>query len=882
MRNLKFVYTVYLVMVLLVLTGSCQVRQSIDVFSRTKDLEKLEARKKLAHNRSEALFGVLNEDLTVDEKGALQFLYAYMPLNDLADYEGSFFLEQVKVALKAKREMSWGKELTGSIFSNFVLPYRVNNENLDSFRLIYYEELKHRVAGMSLKEAALEVNHWCHEKVSYHGADIRTSSPMNTMKSGRGRCGEESTLTVMALRTVAIPARQVYTPRWAHSDDNHAWVEVWTGDGWHFMGGCEPAPDFDMGWFKEPARRAMLVHTKAFGRYEGKEPLVKETENYAEINSLARYATVKPLVVHVTDDGGNPVQLAEVSFGLFNYAEFYPLATLLTGPEGTTSFTTGMGDLRIWASKNGQVAFDKVSVEDKDTVNLTLGSPPLPGSHLNWDLHPPVTKNALPVSEKGVKENDLRLKEEDSIRISYLNTFMDSARAAELARSVNLDPARFWKVIQMSEGNYKELKKYFKTLPDDKKAFAIDLLKGVSWKDLRDVPATVFLDHLVNTFNTAGSLPEENREMFVKYVLAPRVANELLVDYRKFLQDGFQKEFGDKRIWPEDLINWINTSIVFNTKDNYYQVPLTPKGVFKLKVSDSYSRKIFFVTACRSLGIPARLDEAFQVPQFFDTESMKWKDVFFKGDAQLSEKSARLHLKNASDGKISEYHIHFTIGYLSNGNYQTLEYGYGTRMTHLPNPLPLPGGSYVLITGNRLNDGSVLSGLDFFDLHPGESKTLPIRLREKQLRPENFGVLNMNLEVRQLKGDQLFKLNEIASVGDMVLTWVDPDKEPTKHIMNDIPLLRESFNKWGGKMIFLIPEEKMTSSFNQDTYKNLPANTSFYIDPESKMLRTVSSILKIDAGNHLPLIIIVSTEGIIKYHSEGYRIGIGEHLLKVL
>lgn len=76
-------------------------------------------------------------------------------------------------------------------------------------------------------DAVLEVNHWCHEKVIYTPTDIRTSAPMATVKTAYGRCGEESTFLVAALRAVGIPARQVYTPRWAHTDDNHAWVEAW-------------------------------------------------------------------------------------------------------------------------------------------------------------------------------------------------------------------------------------------------------------------------------------------------------------------------------------------------------------------------------------------------------------------------------------------------------------------------------------------------------------------------------------------------------------------------------------------------------------------------------------------------------------------------------
>lgn len=93
--------------------------------------------------------------------------------------------------------------------------------------MIFYEELKDRVKGLSLYDAVLEVNHWCHEKVIYTPSDARTSSPLASVKTAYGRCGEESTFTVAALRSVGIPARQVYTPRWAHTDDNHAWVEAW-------------------------------------------------------------------------------------------------------------------------------------------------------------------------------------------------------------------------------------------------------------------------------------------------------------------------------------------------------------------------------------------------------------------------------------------------------------------------------------------------------------------------------------------------------------------------------------------------------------------------------------------------------------------------------
>lgn len=130
------------------------------------------------------------------------------------------YVDNVAATLKARKELTWS--VSEDLFLHFVLPLRVNNENLDRSRIDFYAELRDRVKGLSMADAILEVNHWCHEKVVYTPSDSRTSSPSATVRNAEGRCGEESTFTVAALRAVGIPARQVYTPRWAHTDDNHA------------------------------------------------------------------------------------------------------------------------------------------------------------------------------------------------------------------------------------------------------------------------------------------------------------------------------------------------------------------------------------------------------------------------------------------------------------------------------------------------------------------------------------------------------------------------------------------------------------------------------------------------------------------------------------
>ncbi|MGE5423760.1 MAG: transglutaminase-like domain-containing protein, partial [Syntrophothermus sp.] len=327
--------------------SSCGDHFITDKKYRDKVSKQFEKTKELAANRKEQLFSVFDKDLSLKEKEALEFLYAYMPLNDLADYDGDFFLKNVRSSFAARDTFSWGKTIPEDIYRHFVLPVRVNNENLDSSRWVFFDEIKDRILHMTMKEAALEINHWCHEKVTYKGSDGRTSSPLASVKTAYGRCGEESTFAVAALRAASIPARQCYTPRWAHTDDNHAWVEVWVDGKWHYLGACEPDPDLDMGWFSSHVKRAMLVNTTVFGDYTGPEDVLKKEERFTQINVLQNYTKTKKIFVKVTDEKNNPADSAFVEFGLYNYAEFYPLTRAQTDDKGLCSFLTGYGDLLI-------------------------------------------------------------------------------------------------------------------------------------------------------------------------------------------------------------------------------------------------------------------------------------------------------------------------------------------------------------------------------------------------------------------------------------------------------------------------------------------------------------------------------------------------------
>ena len=180
---MKYLSIFAMSIVLMFAMSSCSSRLISDSDERAAVQQDFDNR--VATLNKPELFKVFEGDLSKQQSDALTFLYAYMPLGDITDYSGEFFLENVDYTYLAKEEMPWGSIIPEREFRHFVLPIRVNNENLDNSRKVFYNELKNRVKNLSLREAVLEINHWCHEKVVYTPTDSRTSAPLATVKTAR-------------------------------------------------------------------------------------------------------------------------------------------------------------------------------------------------------------------------------------------------------------------------------------------------------------------------------------------------------------------------------------------------------------------------------------------------------------------------------------------------------------------------------------------------------------------------------------------------------------------------------------------------------------------------------------------------------------------------
>jgi len=819
------------------------------------------------------------------EKEALEFLYAYMPLGDSVDYSEDYYRECIHYAFRAKEELPWSANIPEREFKHFVVPVRVNNENLDAFRSTYYEELKGRVKDLSLYDAVLEVNHWCHEHVNYKGSDSRTSSPMATVKTSWGRCGEESTLLVTALRTVGIPARQVYTPRWAHCDDNHAWVEAWVNGQWHFLGACEPEPVLDLGWFNEPASRTLLLHTRVFGDYDGPEEVISRNRNYTEINVVDNYGKTAKTTFTVVDENGQPQANLPVEFKIYNYAEFCTVVKKTTDEKGQTWLTAGLGYMMAYAAKDGKFGFQVFKSGEQENVTITLDHEESTEEVFEFDMVPPPPTSILPeVTPEMRAENDRRGAYEDSLRNAYIRTCKD----AQMSIIANTGNKTLCRIIEKSWGNYQTLADFVKYAQGKNQEIkAVDLLQNISDKDLRDISLEVLQDHLDNTPDLTSSIISMPPELYDEYILSPRVSNEMIVPWRKTLTEFFPK--AERRQYhdnPALLVDWVKHNIFVDDELALQRIPISPIGVLNARKADRHSRNIFFVAIARSLGIAAQINPVNGNVQYYGKD---WTNVDFEAAEPANTAVGYLDIHYYPTASVADpkYYTHFSIKKFDGNSFRLLAYDAkdpgiddGMMLSTFDHPTPLEEGYYILTAGTRLNNGTALTHSEFFTIKAGETTQVNLVLRQPDNEIHVIGSFYADSKFTDPETGEISNPKQLIKDNYFILGYLDQGSEPTTHAMQDIAAFRKDFEDSNLPIIFIFSDKENYDKFKLKNFSELPEGIVYGLD-EGNIREEIIDGLHLNVESR-PIFIIANANSEVVFVKQGYTIGLGEQMLKVM
>lgn len=721
-----------------------------------------------------------------DRRALMHLLVGTLPTTDILECEPATLLDYVDHALELRRSRAWTAELPEDVFIHYVFWPRVNNERLEPCLSRIAGELDARVAPLSMERAAIETNYWCAEHVTYAPSDIRTIGPIGALNRGMGRCGEESTLLVSALRAIGIPARQVYTPRWAHCDDNHAWVEAMVDGVWRFMGACEPEERLDRGWFDCAAARAMLIHARVFCDYTTGSVDVAPSagrQGTAILQNLtASYAPTARLTVTVTDTDGAPVPGANVRFELLNMAEFAPIAQLAADEDGRAAIELGLGTVLVHASTPD--GFGEALVDTASTTAVTVT---LDAERRDDDAWTPLSVSApaaggsraaaLTPEQKAVGAD--RARRAETMRVERLESF---------ARQSATGDADTDAILRLAGGNWPVIARFLEAGAEPDRML---LLQALSNKDLADVhaetlddalaAATVIRDHAMRML---ADLDERTRtDLWRDAVLNPRVDGEELASDHRALQQRFGADrialfrSDPRTLWQEMLRG------VHDAEDDE---PYTGTAALLSRgYGDGPHRGIAFVTVCRCLGIPARLNPETRSPQYFD--GARFVDV----QARESDRLVACTLTAPGRDDTPRYGVDWTIGRLQRTPYgmdfSTIDLG-DVPWTDGAAHIRLEPGTYRVITTTRLPNGSQLAASRTLRVADGD-RTIALDWR----RPAQSDLLaHLPLEDLPLIADDGADtpLSEVLHGRRGVVFILDAHgSEPSIHVLDE---LRES------------------------------------------------------------------------------------------
>ena len=443
---------------------------------------------------------------------------------------------------------------------------------------------------------------------------------------------------------------------------------------------------------------------------------------------------------------------------------------------------------------------------------------------------------------------------------------------------------------------------------------AAALLSIINEKDRRDVSYEVLMDHFMYTEDDSNSsyvcaLPgpvcmSDPPELKIHEIFKPRISMETLTPYRSFFQSKFSEaEVDTFRNRPQALVEWVNRYVTVDGTHNSQGIPVSPEGVWRSRVADSHSRDIFFVALARSMNIPAYINSmngsvsyymTFEDNGYFWNESV---DVNFdKAESVETPKGIyRMYDGNkpiANGDDRVKYYSKFTISRIEDGRPILIDCD--ENNPQLRNIGVLDAGYYLQVTGTRLADGGVLARISSFVLPMQkddlklEATKVSYHLRESGEKVAVIGGFNSEslftpVEEMGQKTTLLDRqsLLQACGRGYFIVGILGPGQEPTNHALHDIAALKSDLEKWNRKMVLLFPDEAQCKKFHPSEFPELPSTVIYGIDTDGICKQIVDN-MKLKHKNSLPIFIIADTFNRVVFVSQGYTIGLGEQLMKVI
>ena len=415
-------------------------------------------------------------------------------------------------------------------FLAYVADQTVSDERIEAYREALLRDGLRDIMDKSPNEMELyrAVSQWCVGRLKFQPTSGRDQSPLDiTRKSLLGRCEEMQILFVAAARTVGLPSRAASTPWWPHTDNNHAWAEVWLEGAWHYTGDMDAAYYPDQTWFSGMIDKTVLIIADGTLPAPGDEVLAQGRYE-CSINSIRNYAGERTRSIHIqtVDEQGLPLPETALGVLVYNWGSLRALAWVKTDKEGELTLSAGRGAFYLSASKDGKQALELVpSTEDiayECVITLKEGALAEQDAMLNYPANPFAWKQAPEVWNAGVKVAQERWSKVDRQWRERASDYPDSL-LAEFAALFRGNQGEFERFLQQThwldgefmaycvgneeEGQYIDPKFFWQASAEQVEALALQFMAfehEFYYQDLASViQPSVFYEELSEEFSLA-------------------------------------------------------------------------------------------------------------------------------------------------------------------------------------------------------------------------------------------------------------------------------------------------------------------------------------------------------------------------------------------
>jgi hypothetical protein len=235
-------------------------------------------------------------------------------------------------------------------------------------------------------------------------------------------------------------------------------------------------------------------------------------------------------------------------------------------------------------------------------------------------------------------------------------------------------------------------------------------------------------------------------------------------------------------------------------------------------------------------------------------------------------------LNYVPSGKLANpgYYSNFTISKIENGRTNLLTFDEGevdmgggvSWETVFKKGTALDEGDYILVSGNRLSDGSVPVTLRKFSVKEGQTTAVDLVIEIPDNKLSVIGEFDSETRYWKTAGSDPVSILSSTGRGVFVVAFLTPRHEPSVHAVNDLIAAKEGLQEWGRPIMLLTSEEGL--DWLKEYSSRMPSNVQFGIAPKELMEGT------------MPRVMIADTFNRVFFKTEGYTIGLGDQILGAL